>query len=158
MRALDMSEDDVAWVRTQPVNIVGQRHVQKLTFEVGPAFKRDFVKLPPAEQREFQAAYGKLIYGLATGKPDPMLHSRQLAGQRDIWEMTWAPDRRLRFSYQTPDDSNQLVMTLLSISSHDLYFQGHPQPRYYTTDEFLRHLGATEEEIEEAKKEAAREE
>ena len=31
-------------------------------------------------------------------------------------------------------------------------------PRYYQTDDWLRHLGATEEEIQQAKEEAAREE
>ena len=71
-----------------------------------------------------------------------------------VFELSDEQYEVLRRAAEARGETAETLLTALVEELRDPY----TQPRYYETDNFLRHLGASEEEIEELNQEIAEEE
>lgn len=70
------------------------------TRDIAEAFRQDWQRLTPEQQRAFRVAVAKFIEDLRTRRGfQSSLRVKGVRTERGVFELTWAPDGRATFSY-----------------------------------------------------------
>jgi hypothetical protein len=92
------------------------------TYEFPEAFLREFTKLAPKERELFMDAVGALVAALRADPPvfPPRLRVKRVRGAKDVWELSWAADRRATFGYGEPRRPGHAHVVWRRIGGHGI--------------------------------------
>jgi hypothetical protein len=92
------------------------------TFERLVSFLRDFDALTPSEKAAFLRAVVMFVADLRAGKGfRKSLRVKKMAGYDDVWELTWAPDRRATFEYGEPVKDGHPHIRWRRVGTNDIF-------------------------------------
>ena len=85
------------------------------------AFRLDFKKLGPDEQRAFLQAVQQFVEDLEAGIFRPGLRVKGVRGASGVFEMTWAPNGRATFEYGTERVAGHAHIVWRRVGTHDIF-------------------------------------
>jgi hypothetical protein len=91
------------------------------THEEEPLFAREFASLTTAQKTRFQDAVRKMVNDLKAGQPfRPGLRVKGVQGHAGVFEMTWAPDGRAIFQYDSEQIPGEKHIIWRRIGGHQI--------------------------------------
>jgi len=92
------------------------------TFDRLDTFLRDFDRLTPAQKAAFLRSVRDFADDLATGTGFRKgLRVKKMAGYREVWEMTWAPDGRATFEFGEEVKPGNAHVIWRRVGTHDIF-------------------------------------
>lgn len=95
------------------------------TYECTPRFQREFARLSLADMKAFREAARTMAAALNAGEPFPArLRVKKVnKSDRDLWEVTFAPNGRAFFSRDaaSPRGANEPHVRWERVGGHDLF-------------------------------------
>lgn len=91
------------------------------TYFATARFRREFGKLSSSKQALFILAVGKFIEDLRKGRFRKSLRIKRYMGEKDVWELTYAPDGRALFQYGPQKRQGEVHIIWLRIGGHEIF-------------------------------------
>ena len=90
------------------------------TYDLSPGFRREYLRLTPAQQAAFRRAVAALVADLRTGQFRKSLRIHRLPPS-PLWSMTWAPNGRATFRLGVNPTTREPHVVWWRIGGHEIY-------------------------------------